>query len=292
MKTTLRIILLAILASATGMTWRFLNEADQARLALAEFGPERTRLRAAIASVEERLRAANKADSSPTASEANAGTPPPIQLKRPSVWFHLAQDPKRLSEVLQSYRSTLDTTYSGLFTALGLSDQQIQRFKDLKTARYQEQIDQWAALAVHDVTGLSAAGRKLEREHDDKWTAKERELFGDLGPLYQKYAYAEKVRECVREVAGTGASTGEPMTLAQIERATQILAANSRTGPDGLVERSAVNWDAARAQLAGVLSTNQIATLGEVLEERNSVWKLAQLRERLIAEFKARMPGS
>jgi hypothetical protein len=56
------------------------------------------------------------------------------------------------------------------------------------------------------------------------------------------------------------------------------------------VKREAVNWEAARAQLPDVLSPNQIATLGEILQHRIHEWKRILLTTRLTAEFNANLP--
>jgi RNA polymerase sigma factor (sigma-70 family) len=75
-----------------------------------------------------------------------------------------------------------------IFMALGLSAEQIEKFKGLKTARYQDVIDLNAARALHGITSFSDDYNKLQREWESRWIAKERELLGDLEPRYREFA--------------------------------------------------------------------------------------------------------
>ena len=80
------------------------------------------------------------------------------------------------------------------------------------------------------------------------------------------------------------------MTADQVERATDILIANSRrkSGGGHGVEPGTVNWIVAQEQLKGILSPAQIERLGLFVEKETVDARLDQLSTQLTAEFQSK----
>jgi hypothetical protein len=308
MKTRSLIAILAVLALAGGFAVHATREASQTRAAIDTLTTQRSGLQATTANLEQRLRKADAALAQPeqnaelpsgdvgfspgTAGGAAAGSDIGANAVTPSgrrtAATIIASDPKRMTEYLQNYRASLDLYYGNRFKALGLSAEQVEQIKDFWVSWRQQRMDIDAAVALQGLDPDSAVGRKLKTESWKTWETKERELLGERWNAYREYAQAEPVRFFAQELAGTAVYSGLPVTCAQVERTTQILAANSQRYSSGYVNRNTVNWPAARVQLQEVLSPPQIEILGAIVDRFRLSTKQDSLTSRLTAEFKAK----
>lgn len=254
-----------------------------------------------------------------TVAAGNASVAKPVTpVRRLNAGGTIANDPKKLAEYARNFRASLDFTYGGMFKALGLSAAQVEKFKDLKVWLEEQRMDLNAAIemqsadserikrymasprAMNDFTVLtpdwnSQAGLgPLSDEWHKTRVAKEAELLGDLNAPYREHYLNRDVRILSLELAGTAVYSGEPVTSAQIERTTRVLAANSQRGESGAarghVRYNTVNWDTASVQLQGVLSPAQVAALGDIVQQHAMQAKVVDLRRRLTAQFKGQPP--
>jgi len=321
MKTKATIIMLAVLALAGLFAVRANREADQTRAAIKALESQDAGMRAATASVEQRLRTASQAlaqleqkpgrppgepgagagaAANATAAGHDTAAKPFGPTRQLTATTIIANDPQKLAEYLQSYRGSLDLYYGDMFKALGLSAEQIEKLKDLNVWGLQQQMDLNAAMEVQGLDRNSVAYKELQAELSRTRMAKEKELLGDLVTPYREYqreySRTQGVRDLAKELAGTAVYSGELMTSVQVERTTQILAANSQRGKPGYMSGyanpSTVNWLAARAQLQDVLSPTQIVALGEIVESKATQDKATERQNRLLAEFKAKQAAA
>jgi len=311
MKTKTTIIVLAVMALASLLAVRATREANENRAAIDALAAERTGLRATTASLEQRLRTASEAlaqseqktgqppgepgagaDANAAASGNDIIAKPATPARRLSATTIIANDPPKLAEHLQNYRASLDLFYGGMFKALGFSVEQVEKWKDVAVWDTQRWMDLSAAVEMQGLDRTSDAYKKLAAEFTKSRVAKERELLGDLEPRYREYNKLEPVRELAKRLASWVIYWGEPVSLAQVERTTQILAAHSQRNQTGSlrgwVAPDTINWEAARAQLQDVLLPKQIETLGFIVRQRATEVKADALTKRLTAEFKAK----
>lgn len=316
MKTKFLITVLAVLALAGGFAVRATREAAQTRAAMDALESQRTGLRAASASMEQRLRTASQAlakleqktRGSPGESGAGVGAnaaaprsdPAAKQAapaRRLSARSIIANDPQKMAEYFQNYRASLDLTHGGMFKALGFSAEQAEKYKDWRVLGYQRRMDLDAVVEMQGLDRNSAAYKKLQVTQRQPMSA---EL--NLGNIwdpnnpYMEYLRTQSVRDLASELAGTAIYSGEPVTFDQVERTTQVLAANSQRGQLENIGRNyvlpnTVNWDTASADLQGVLSPSQIAILGKIIQRQTTQARVDDLTKRLTAEFKARLPS-
>ncbi len=306
MKMKLFLALAALALISAGFAVRGAATAARANAAANDIARQRAALIAPMAAAQRRWQAAEAAlakiaqPSSPAAGAAPASVaadcsdrpaPPTIAPRRLAAETLIANDPRKMAEHLAYFRGQLDLQFGGMFKVLGLSAEQIERFKDLKAWVKQRQMD---LDAVADTLGLdrdSEGFKALQADHEKLRLAKEGELFGDLTARYREYYRTEVVRELARNLAWIGVYTDAPVTSAQIERATEILAAHSERQAAGSqrdwVARGTVNWDAAKLQLASVLSPDQTETLGRFVRMAAAQAKAVALKDRLTADFKA-----
>jgi len=307
MKTKPTILVLAVLVLASLFAVRANRQAGQTRAAIAALVAQRAGLQAATATMDQRLRTATEAlaqlerrtgqplgepDASGGADAAASGkaaaAKPATPARRLSAVSIITNDPQKTAEYAQNYRVYAGFFHGGMFKALGLSAEQTEKFKDLMVWQRQRQMDLDAAAEMQGLDRKSAAYKQLQAEHDKIVRTKEAELLGDLEPRYREYRRTYGVRGEVVCLVGNPYYSGEPMTLAQFERTTQILAANCQRGQEQEVRRETVNWEAARVQLRDVLSPTQIVTLGHIIQADVATAKAGALTKRLTAEFKAK----
>ena len=313
MKTKFLIMVLAVLALAGGFAVRATREASQNRTAIDAVASDRAGLLATAASLEQQLRTASAALAKPepkaglppgesgvgdgvgvsaAASASGPAAKPATPTSRPTAQTIIANDPQKLSDYLQGYRADLDLRYGGMFKALGFSAEQAEKWKDVQVGDTLRWMDLSAAMEMQGLDRNSAAYKKLAAENTKIRVTKERKLLGDLWAPYQEYNRAEAVRYLAKELAGTAVYSGLPVTSAQVEQTTQILAANSQRYPSsvgkGSVKTNTVNWPAARAQLQDVLPPVQVEILGRLIQRDATDAKAGEQTRRLTAEFKAK----
>lgn len=312
MKTKPTIVVLAVLALAGWFAVRATWEVDRTWSAIRALASQDAGLRAAIATEEKRLRTAHDAlaqleqkigqlsgglGAGGGASAAASGNDPAAKPATPVRQFKpttiIMNDPQKAAEYAKSFRISVNLEFDRIAKELGLSAEQAGKLKDLRVWAQQRLLDLSATADAQGLSPNDGAIKKLHSEDLKVWRAKEAEVLGDLNVPYQEYRKdtSNFVRGLARELAGTAIYSGEPVTSVQIERTWPILAANCQKNKSGSVIPGTVNWPAASAQLQGVLSPSQIATLGNIIERKATQSKVDELTKRLTAEFKARLPS-
>lgn len=311
MKTKPTISVLVVLALAGWFAVRATWEVDRIWAAIRALASKDAGLRAAIANEEKRLRTTNDAlaqleqkiaqlpgrpDAGGGARAAPSGNDPAGKPVTPARQFKpttiIMNDPQKAAEYAKSFRISVNLEFDRIAKALGLSAEQAEKLKDLRVWAQQRLLDLSAAADAQGLKLNDGATKKLHSEDLKVWRAKEAEVLGDLMVPYGEYRKdtSNFVRGLAKELAGTAIYSGEPVTSVQIERTWPILAANCQWNQTGSVTPGTINWPAASAQLQGVLSPSQIATLGNTIQRNATQAKVDELTKRLTAEFKATLP--
>ena len=209
--------------------------------------------------------------------------------RRVSARTLVASDPAMRSTYLANFRARLDLDHGGMFKALRLSPEQIEKFKDAEVWLHQERIDLEAALEMQRLDRNSPEAKKLWSDYWKARTMKQAEALGDLGGRFLEYSNTTNVRDQVQKLARPDVVPGETVTADQVERATDVLIANSQRNSSGGygVARGTVNWSVAREQLKGILSPTQIERLGLFVEKEAVDRRLSQRLTQLAAEFRS-----
>lgn len=306
MKTITRIAALVTLVLLIAFAVRATLQLNEANAAIAALAPQRGQLRDAAARMESRLQLAREAllkleeNSAAAATESGRALPgstgaaagsdapaKPARQLRPATL--IANDPQKMAEYAEHFRASVGWTYGGMFKALRLSPDQIEKFKDVEVWLREAEMDLEAAADTQRLSRDSAEYRKLYWEYDQSRAPKKREVLGDLADKYFEYYHTLNPRSVAQELAWTGVFTGEPVTAAQVERTADVLIANSqRRGPNlpGVMP-STVDWATARTQLGGILSPTQTEMLGQLVEQDKALRKYYYEGSRLSVQFKS-----
>lgn len=276
-------LLLLAIALGTGFAVRATLATDRNVSAVRALGSEHDELRKQISQAQQRLQAVRQATAdaaavmatggqvTPTDATAAQTTSPPVAVTEaqltapspePSALTRVANDLKRIPEVLRDYRTQIRL---GNLQAIGLSSAQIEALKDLMVEKEQRRMDLVAAVETQGLDQKSDTFKTLKAELDQWQQKREAQILGHLESAYREYGRARPVRWGVTAFALASLDTGESVSATQLEEVAQILAANSeriQSGPKtGEVKADTVNWSVARPQLQGVLTPSQIETL-------------------------------
>jgi hypothetical protein len=251
--------------------------------------------RASVAAVKPST-AAPRGDSSRSIDSTMKPTPSNAPEKtayerRVSARALLAGDPAMRPTYLANFRARLDLDHGGMFKALRLSPEQIEKFKDTEVWLHQERIDLEAAIETQQLDRNSPEARQLWSDYFKASTAKRTEALGQLGERYLEYSNTTNIRDEVQKLARPDIVPEETVTADQVERATDILVANSQRKSDGGrgVKPGTVNWPVAREQLKAILSPAQIERLGLFMEREAVNARYLQLQTQVTAEFRSRV---
>jgi hypothetical protein len=293
-KTIVPLLLLLIIALGLGVSWHATRERMADESALAPVATERDALRQNVNRERQRLQLARDAQAAVRVgahSDVAETTPTPSRPLGPEA--ALARNPALLAEHLRCRAEILEWGSGHLFHAVGFSPGQIEQWKQMIAQDEQRRLDLVAAVEAQGLGRSSETFKTLSAENEKLRRAREAEILGDLAPKYREYQRLEGTRSLVAWLTRTGVYLDEPITGEQIERATHIIAGNSRPGPGAgnREQAAAVDWTTVTAQLQGILSPAQIATLQRVGNQFETVNRAAQrVDERtklLTAQFKS-----
>lgn len=316
MKTKSLLVVFAVAALAIGFAVRATWQNWEATAAVAGLVPQNAAMRAKIVGLEQRLRTAKdglarmrqetatapagRGGAGVVAATAESETPsrPKATAGRLSPETVIANDPQQMAEYAKDFRATLDLTYGGMFKALRLSPEQIEKFTDLKVWLEQNRMDLLAAVETQGLDQQGDAYARLLQQQRRITREKERELFGP-GPLLEQsreYSRTQYLRNITQMLASSLVSPDAPITAALVERVTEVVARNSERRPGepwSWQYWTTINWDAAGAQLQGVLSPSQLATLRLVMRPMEAWTPIAKRNIELAAEALkiSRQPG-
>ena len=288
MKTKVLVIGLAALASGIALAVRAYRQINETRAAIAALAPQNAAARADIAQLELRLRttkneltrlkeksSVNSGDGevagSATAERSETGTTPKTSAGKFSPETVIANDPQKLAVYSQNFRAGLDLAWGGMSKALHLSPEQLEKFKDLKLREELRWMELVAAAETQGLGRYEAGFYQLMLKHGNEARKEERRFFESegLATEYLEWRELRYLRETTQRLASSEVYPTAPITSAQVERVTEILANNSAKPPSAWSRATAwswphwttINWDAASAQLNTVLSPEQLATL-------------------------------
>ena len=183
----------------------------------------------------------------------------------PSVHDAMLNDPQLQNLKLLAQRASLAATYGPLFERLGLSSDQIEKFKDQLLSRDEKKFD---ADAVREIQGLANTDPAIARFNEQNTTAlqtAQQALLGDAGyRQLQDYERSIPARKIVDTFAGTAAVAGTALTPDQAEQLTQVLANTSAVFRSG-GRAEAVDWNAALPSATAILSEAQLGIIKRML---------------------------
>ena len=273
------VALLALLAA-----WKGFSNARSARQGRAAIARDHAALEVSLqqareqASAQLRDAAALQAAlaAAPSSAPAAGGAParPP---GGPSLASLLAANPKLMDLYLKSFRAGLPDRYGFAYVKLGLSQALIDKFEEITTAQEGDRMDlQGAAEAQglpNDDPGIAAMRRQSQKQYQQAILA----LVTQAGVATVAQVTelrglaAEPLQNLVGSLASMMTVSSAPLTYAQAGQLAPILAA-ANTTPGQSVNRTAIDWDKATTQAAGILSAQQLQalqTLGYVTKVTN-----------------------
>ncbi len=309
MKTKLFITALAAATLGIGFTIRANIQCAQSQQGLKALALPCDEVRGSIAQWEQRLRVAQSTSSdarpeskaspaSQTASTAartlvasgnDTRDKAPAPARRFSAKAIVANDPEKMAAHCRELQGSLDLDYGGMFRALGMSSEQIERFKNLRIEREQLIMDRIGVAEMQGLDRNREAYQALAREHDEMFAKKEAEFFGPLEERYREHLRTQFLRSEVQRLASIEVYPEIPATWAQVERVTEILDRHSQRAPKQSWQLStwlSVNWDAAAPQLNETLSAGQVVRLRNFAAFDIAMAKVMRQTDRLTAQFK------
>lgn len=289
MKTLLLASSIVILAGATGLAWqatrgeqdavrsmdriateaiRAQKAAKRAELRLVETGKVAGELRGQLSALQHAPKpgpasvgaATSAAVAVPTAGDLS--TPEAVAAKLAEVREKTKQAKSEVAD-FASQRAWIVTTYQPLFTALGWSPEQCERFIEIGMKRYERMTDLGALKKERLIADTDPV---VEKFQDLVWAEEDaayRELFGPADhQRFMEYNRTATARNIITAHAAAAVLAGVPFTPTQLEQFVQITAA-SYTQPhnDRHVyfwwQYDPIDWDKADAQLRPLMSAAQ-----------------------------------
>lgn len=169
-------------------------------------------------------------------------------------------DPAFQNLDLAARRAKLSALYRPLFDRLGMPVATQERFKDLLTARFAGQMDAFAIRQANHAAD-SAAIATFEVNADAEFASHTQALLGPDGyAAWQDYERTLPARAAVDAFAGRAAVAGEPLTAAQADALTLLLAQTSPAFVQG-GRVDAVDWAKAADSTRGILNATQASIL-------------------------------
>ncbi|MES2697961.1 MAG: hypothetical protein V4773_31155 [Verrucomicrobiota bacterium] len=300
--------LLALVGAGAGAwLWQALEQRGRAEAerAVAESALETRRKE--IATVRERLAAAEKPRGEPPGatggSEKAKVAAKPVEAKRATeTWAEFIRgasaaqkDPAWQLKQLNSLRARTGDRYGILYRAAGWSSDRTRAFEDNYMKREEHHMDLNAAAQAQGIDLSDPAIVKMRGEIYREYEKAQRALLGDAGyAQLEDYERTSSLRDIVRAVGGAATVEGTPITSEQAEAVVRVLANASESYRQGKpASATNVDWAAAERELAGVLSDAQLAFFRSV-EAPGGVFHArwgAELNKAMAAERKRKAGG-
>ena len=208
----------------------------------------------------------------------------------------LSASPELLQLRTQWYRTSLGLKFGLIYRKLGLSPQQIAAVENVMTEQYQGNMEARSAAVAQGVSPSDTALVPLMKPIAAKTGKDLADILGADGSReFSAYIKAHTGRTAVVDpLAGNLYYTDAPLTLAQADRLTEIIAGN--TGglkQTGLVYSPAeTKWDAVLIQAQSVLTAAQFATFRAMRETEALQKQMNDLSAALLRDAQAKTNGA
>jgi hypothetical protein len=164
---------------------------------------------------------------------------------------------------LEAQRAEMHASHVRLFRELGLSPEQVEKFVDLAMQRDERLRDLAEAARAEGYAYDDPALLELFRQAGELFEAARLALLGpEADAKYRAFADKSGVAGIVSSLAGGATLAGHPLSPAQIDRLTDLLASfasRSRDGDDA--DPSTIDWSAAQERAKAFLSPPQLRHL-------------------------------
>ena len=292
---SLAIALLGLcLAIVLGIAWTSHRSAKEAEVALALLGKKRIAMEAGVQHLQKTIvfddrdnrdiKAAITAQKEVKAPRGTVRITP--QMNGPAMLALLASDPKLFALGMKAFQANLNVNFAPIFRALNLTPDQITKFDSLAVTHQEAIIDILSSATTEGLPLSDPSVRTLMQQENAQYQTAEQGLLGD--PAYQQMQQMNRalpVTGIVRDVAMQVALTSTPLSSAQADQLTQILASSSGQYQNGgYAMPGSINWPAALGQAQAILSPGQLAAL----QGRYNSIQVGQLR----AQFEAQQKGN
>ena len=289
MKTLLFATSIVVLAGATGLAWQASRGEQDAVRSMDRVAAEATRAREAAKRAELRLAEAGKVAGelrgqlatlphAPGPGPASVGTATATAVALPTVGNLSTPEAvaAKLAEVREqtrqaksevadfaSQRAWIVTTYQPLFTALGWSPEQSEKFIEIGMKRYERTTDLGALKREKLIADTDPVVKKFQALVGAEEDAAYRELFGPADhQRFMEYNRTATARNIISAHAAAAVLAGVPFTPAQLEQFVQITAASyAQAHTDRQVysswQHDPIDWNKADAQLRPLMSAAQ-----------------------------------
>jgi hypothetical protein len=266
-RETINVVAIAVfLLLALGFGWYELRAVHAADSALADLTGKAARLDADVHEAEFRLKASRgdavtlRAKLHGLAMAAAARNRPDPSLD-PSVF--IAADPKLRDLYLKWFKANLVVRYGAMYQALGFSQEQIDKFEELTTAREGERMDIRGAAMGQGLTSADPANGTLQKQSIDQYNAALSASLGEGVVEQVNQVFRTQPGEIlVSDISSLVPPGAPPLTSAQSGQLLQIMAnANPTYQSGGRIDPSAINWNNITAGAAAILSGPQLQAL-------------------------------
>ena len=238
----------------------------EAETRLREAESRTARLREDLKRVEASLNIA--ADENPAKVTAAVASPPqpakpastPPRIRPPGLMDLSRNNPQLLNYFIAWKKGDAGKDYGPLFLRLGLSSEQVEKFKTIRAESLARSVDIAAAADAQELPRTDSAVEKLRAESEKRTQAELAALLGETGYAALKdYERTLGVRGWADGLAALVVST-EPLTAEQADQLTHALAKTSaayRAGGAALPKE--IDWDEVDRHAQAFLTPGQFA---------------------------------
>ncbi len=235
-----------------GLAWRQWTSATGLATALNQTTLERDTLKQRVAALEKRERALQDETAVLREQQSSAPVSQPMGGGRTMTFrsngggggaggpMMALESPEMRKLMAVGQRGQLDTHYAALFKTLGLSPEQLEKFKQLLVDKQNTALDVMAAARSQGLVGpdsrsqVQSLMQQANKEMDDGI----KDLIGDSAyQQYQQFDRTQTQRAIVDQLASRLSYTDAPLTPQQTEQMVQLLAETAPpappTGPGG-----------------------------------------------------------
>ena len=255
-------------AALLGATCFYYCSARKTKETLDKMSEERVALDSEMRRAKTRIIAAKtdnaELQSALTSESKRNDTKPQVSitslLKSQALLAMIEPDPKLYSLALKNDAALQARKYGPLFRALELTPNEADKFLTLLVKHGEALVDIVSTASKQSVPLDDSAVAALMNQENDNFTSARVALWGDAGEQQLQYFNRSlPVSGFVTELATVIALTSTPLSGAQADQLTQILAnASSSYQSGGPATKETINWSTALGQAQGILSPTQL----------------------------------